>query len=75
LRQVRIGRCKNVGTLLEGQTQQDSEGSEGLWCRNADRCAAETSTHTIPFREAENGAWKQNFPAFHRRKQRGLKIV
>jgi len=36
---------------------------------------AEPSTHTVPFREAENGALKRNFPAFHRRKQRGLEIV
>jgi len=40
---------------LEGQTQQGSEGSEGLCCRNADRCAVKSSTHTVLFREAENG--------------------
>jgi len=58
--------------FLEDRTQRGSEGSKGLWCRNADRGAAETSTHTVPFREAENGAYKRNFPVFH---TRGLKIV
>jgi hypothetical protein len=51
------------------------EGCEGWWCITAERFAAETSYYTVSFGEAKNGAQIQNFPAFHTKKHRGLKIV
>jgi hypothetical protein len=46
-----------------------------MWCRIAVQRTAETSTYTVPCREAAKGVYKQNFPAFHTRKERGLMIV